>query len=196
MSFAQVLSIPVSRPIFSREVANRTYSASAYYLATSIAAIITFSLYPVIVTATGFFFFGIQPTSFGSFCEWLLILLACAYAGSFWGLMFGAFNQNETAAVQLNLLFNIVFSFGSGIYANTGSSASLPVKLISYLSPMRYSSELLLRRLLGNWVGKETVLEMLGFTWGDSTCTLLLFGFIFTCFFTGWVSMFFKYRHF
>lgn len=158
MSFAQVLSIPISRPIFSREVANRTYSASAYYLATSMAAMITFSLYPVIVGLVSYFFFGMEG-GFWAWLEWTLILVACAYAGSFWGLMFGAFHSNEVAAVQLNLLFNIVFSFGSGLYANTGQTASLPVKLISYLSPMRYSSELLLRRLLGSWVGKEIVLE-------------------------------------
>lgn len=156
---------------------------------------ITFSLYPVIVGLVSYFFFGMEG-GFWAWLEWTLILVACAYAGSFWGLMFGAFHSNEVAAVQLNLLFNIVFSFGSGLYANTGQTASLPVKLISYLSPMRYSSELLLRRLLGSWVGKEIVLEQLGYTWGDSTCTLLLFGFIFTCFFTGWVNIFFKYRHF
>ena len=33
MSFAQVLQIPMQRPIFMREVANRMYTTTAFYLA-------------------------------------------------------------------------------------------------------------------------------------------------------------------
>jgi hypothetical protein len=41
----------------------------------------------------------------------------------------------------------ILFSFGAGMYANTGKSANILVKLMSWLSPLHYSCELLLRRL-------------------------------------------------
>jgi hypothetical protein len=41
----------------------------------------------------------------------------------------------------------IIFSFGAGMYANTGTSANFLVKFISWVSPLHYSCELLLRLL-------------------------------------------------
>lgn len=58
MSFAQVLAIPVARPIFMREIANRMYSPTSYYLASCTASILTFILYPIISSLVSFYFFG------------------------------------------------------------------------------------------------------------------------------------------
>ena len=120
MSFSQVLQIPVQRSIFMREVNNRMYSTTAYYLASCAAAIVTFFLYPLMTALVSFFFFDFDDSSFVAFLIWLGILVLTAFAGSFWGQMFGTFMKNEVAAVQLNMLFIILFSFGGGLYANTG----------------------------------------------------------------------------
>ena len=121
--------------------------------------------------------------------DWMIILTLTAFAGGFWGFTFGTFMKNEVAATQLNMLFLIMFSFGAGFYANTGSGQNYLVAFISYISPMRYSTELLMSRVVAGKPGGEAVLTLLGFTWGDATCVTLLIGFIFTCFVGGWLRL-------
>ena len=56
-SFAQVLQIPIARPIFIREVSNRMYGTTAYYLSMTTATVTLFIMYPIVVTLTSFYFF-------------------------------------------------------------------------------------------------------------------------------------------
>ena len=93
-----MLQIPVSRPIFIREVSNRMYTTSAYFLSTVTATVTMFILYPVLVTLTAFYFFDLDESSFSNMLEWMFILTLTAFSGGFWGLMFGSFMKNETAA--------------------------------------------------------------------------------------------------
>ena len=99
MSFAQVIQIPVARPIFSREITNRMYSTSAYYLATVAASLFTFLLYPIVTSLVSFFFFDLEQHSFTDLMIWTTILILMAFAGSFWGFMIGAFTKNLVLAV-------------------------------------------------------------------------------------------------
>lgn len=119
-SFAQVLQIPVTRPIFLREVSNRMYSTSAYYMALTTSTVTLFILYPIVVTITSFYFFSFDESGFGALMDWMFVLILTSFAGGFWGFTFGTFMDNEVAATQLNMLFLIMFSFGAGFYANTG----------------------------------------------------------------------------
>ena len=120
MSFAQVLQIPLARPIFNREIANKMYSSSAYYLASVTASVVTFFLYPIITSVVSFYFFGFEEHSFADLVAWTSIMSLIAFAGSFWGFMIGAFSENEVTAAQINLFWIFTFSFGGGFYANTG----------------------------------------------------------------------------
>ena len=128
--------------------------------------------------------------------DWMFILMLTAFAGGFWGFSFGTLMKNEVAATQLNMLFLIMFSFGAGFYANTGSGQNFVVAFISYISPMRYSTELLMSRLLAGKPGGDAVLEILGFTWGGPTCVMLLIGFILTTFLFGYGVLMWKTRDF
>jgi hypothetical protein len=148
MSFGQVLQIPIALPIFTREVSNHMYSSTAYYLSTTVASILTFLFYPVVVSIVSFWMFGLDDSSFVALLWWTAILTMTAASGFSFGLMLGTFISNENAAIQTNLLFAMLFSFGGGMYANTGDGANPLIKAISYISPVRFSSELLLRRIL------------------------------------------------
>ena len=119
----------------------------------------------------------------------MMILVLTAFTGSFWGFMFGTFLESEKNAISLNILFLILFTFGGGLYVNTGEGMNLFVALISALSPMRYSSELLLRQILKEKSGAFFMLESLGFTWGNTACVQRLLLFSFTCFIVGWISL-------
>ena len=171
------------------------YKSSAYYIATTVASIMTFLFYPILVSLVSFWMLGLDDSSFAAFLDWTLILSLTASCGFSFGLMMGTFISNENAAIQTNLLFGMIFSFGGGMYANTGEGSSLLVRAISWVSPMRYSSELLMRRVIFEKPGNEYVLEYLGFTWGKSTCYTGLVLFTVICFFTGWLSMLIRYRN-
>lgn len=195
-SFAQVLQIPITRPIFIREVSNGMYATTSYYMALITATVLTFILYPIIVTITAFYYFGFDEGNFGDMLSWMMTLLMSSLAGGFWGFTFGTFMDNETAATQFNTLFVMMFCFGAGIYANTGSGMNLIVRLISYVSPMRYTTELLMSQIVAGKPGGDAVLDSFGFTWGTATCTLLLILWTITCFLVGWLSLLWRTRNY
>ena len=70
------------------------------------------------------------------------------------------------------------------------------VECITHISPMRYTTELLLNQALVGKVGGDILMDIFGFTWGNSTCVKLLLNFIFVCFAGGWLALLFKTRHF
>ena len=65
-SFGQVLTIPVVRPIFIREVSNRMYGTTAYYMAMATQMMTLFPIYPIMVTLTSFWWFDLDEHSFGN----------------------------------------------------------------------------------------------------------------------------------
>ena len=79
-------------------------------------------------------------------------------------------------------MFVILFSFGAGLYANTGAGANIAVRFLSWISPFHYSCILLLRRF---FEGKqpeafvESTLDVLGFTYEISMCVFALVTFYF-----------------
>ena len=90
----------------------------------------------------------------------------------------------------------LIFNFGGGFYASTGTGQSALLKFLSYISPARYSTELLLRRVLAGKAGGDMVLTMLGFTWGSATCVTLLVSFIILCFLMGWIVLIYETRNY
>ena len=165
-------------------------------MALSTATVLMFILYPIVVTITSFYFFGLDSSSFGDMLAWMAILMLTAIAGGFWGFSFGTFMKNEVVATQLNMLFLIIYSFGAGIYANTGDGMNFLVRFIHYVSPLRYSTELLVSRVLTEKAGGEFVLEKFGYTWGNVTCIMLLISWAFACFLVGWISLLWRTRNF
>ena len=87
------------------------------------------------------------------------------------------------------------FGFGGGILINTGSGASWIVKLISYISPLRYASEIILRRLTEYRTVQEDILEYYGYTYGLGWCFGLMIAFTVFCFFLGWFILVMKNRN-
>ena len=135
------------------------YGTTAYYMSMVTCTVTLFIMYPIVVTLSSFYFFQLDENSFGAMMDWMLILTLTAFAGGFWGFTFGTLMKNEVAATQLNMLFLIMFSFGAGFYANTGSGQNIVVQMISYISPMRYSTELLMSRVVAGKPGGEVVLD-------------------------------------
>jgi len=119
------------------------YKSSSYYIATVISSMISFLCYPLIVSLVSFWMFGIDNHGITGFAYWTLSLLLTATCGFSFGMMLGTIFSDQNTAINANLLFGILFSFGGGMYANTGENANLLIKAISYVSPIKYGTELL-----------------------------------------------------
>ena len=193
-SFAQVLTIPLNRPLFVREVSNRMYSGTPYYLALATSSVFTFVLYPIVASIPSFYFFELEESSIESLLNWMGILMLCAISGAFWGYALGTLVEADSTATSANMLSIMVFCYGAGIYANTAAGANLVVQILSYISPIRYSCELLLRRVLAGKLGGEQVLEAFGFEWGSDHCMMMLVLWTLFCFIIGWIVIVWKTR--
>lgn len=140
--------IPQVFPMFKREVSNDMYKPLPFYIARVLMSIVTYMLYPFAVTMTVVWFLGLPQLGIVSFLSFWGILLLLALIGSAMGLTVGAVIPSPISALVINQSVILIFSFGAGLYANTGTSANILVKLISWLSPLHYGCELLLRLLL------------------------------------------------
>lgn len=148
MSFGQIMIIPMVYPVYQREVSNNMYRPTPFFIARVLISALTFLLYPFMLTMTVIWFLGMPLLDFQSWCVFWGILSLVAFVGSALGLSIGAMLPNAFSALNVNQSVVIIFSFGAGLYSNTGTSANILVKFISWISPLHYSTELLLRQML------------------------------------------------
>lgn len=89
----------------------------------------------------------------------------------------------------------ILFNLGAGSFSNLGNSNWMGT-FLSYISPMRYASELLLRRLLSEKFYQDYVYEFFHYEYGVATCYSVLAGFAVFYFLLGWLILLIKTRWF
>jgi hypothetical protein len=111
--------------------------------------------------------------------------------GCSFGFLLGCFIDNEAAAVAVNQLFVILFNFGSGCFTNL-TTANWLVTFLGYISPFRYSTELVLRFLLDQKDFGEQTLEFFGYTYGEKICFIVLVGETLLFFLTAWITLVIK----
>ena len=189
MSMAQILQIPVARPIFEREIANRMYSVSAYYLASTLASLFVFFLYPIFTAVISYWYFGFESPDWPGCLDWMATLGLMSFVGSLWGFSFGTFFRNEMNALQFNLVFILIFNLGAGHVANIGEGVNYFAKFISTVSPVRYGTEMLMSRIVKGTPAEKIVLLNLGYTCGDQYCIVVLLGTCLLLFLVGWANL-------
>lgn len=136
-------------PVYQREVHSNMYDPTPYWFARTLTSMIQFcSVYPLTVTLSVIWFIGLSKISFVGFLQFWAILQLISMVGLILGLSVGAAFPNSIVALNYNTFMFIVFSFGSGLYANTATSSNFLVKLASWLSPLKYACESMLRFLL------------------------------------------------
>ena len=159
MSMAQLLQIPTARPVFSREVGNRMYTPTAYYLAHVSASFFIFLLYPMFTALISYWFFGFEPATWSGLFDWMFCLTLPAIVGQLWGFSFGSFFENSMTAFQVNIIFVLMFNLGAGHTTNLGGGSNYFATLISTISPVRYGTEMLMYRILGETPGEKIILH-------------------------------------
>lgn len=191
---AQVLQIPISRPIFEREVGNRMYSPTAYYLSHIGASLALFFIYPLFTSLISYWFFGFADASIYGLLDWFGCLALPALVGGLWGFSFGTFFHNEFSALQGNLVFILMFNLGAGHVTNLGSGAPLFARFISTVSPVRYATEMLMYRIVSGHSAEPFILHNLGFSTGNTNCILALIFIAVITFLIGWINLVHKNR--
>ena len=190
MSMAQVLVIPLARGIFEGEVANRMYSPSAYYLASTAAGLVVFFLYPMFTAVISFWWFGLDNPNWLGMLDWMMVLAILAFLGSLWGFTFGTFFRNEMNALNWNFMMIFIFNMGAGCTVNIAEDgANFFLRLISTISPVRYGTEMLLRRVLQGKAFAKPVMIQLGYTMGDTNCYIAAAIISIVFFSVGWFNL-------
>ena len=95
------------------------------------------------------------------------------------------------------LIANLIvtfFTFGSGCFANTGAKANPVVTFSSWISPMKRSTEILMRVVLKGRLGEDQILENFGYTSGLTFCFCYLIGFTIAMVAIGWFILWCKNR--
>jgi hypothetical protein len=151
LAFGQVQQIPTRIPIYHREVQNHMYSPTAFWMSICISSLTLGWMYPIIMGLLTFYFLGLAESTFGDCLEFTLIFYLIAMAGNYTGLMFGAIFDSHDDGFRFMQLLVIAFNMAAGVFVNTSKRAKegfsdFIVYWLQFVSPARYSCELLVRR--------------------------------------------------
>jgi hypothetical protein len=177
-----ILQIPLMVPVFKRELMNKMYSPTIYFLARFFSNLLLQLFYPLLFITCCIYGIGIElsATNILSLYGVGLLLNIQAVALAY---LAGVSRDDEDSARLFITFYAMVAMLGCGILSNLTSGWF--VKLIGYISPMRYGCEIIVRRFLDG-VDKEVVdylLDTLGYTYGEKICFLALTAYIVVFFF-------------
>ena len=146
-ALAQIIQLPILRPVFVREMSSKMYSPSAYYLAGWLISTLSLLAFPIVTSAVSFNSLEFNQNNFRNYLNWMGTLMLCTLQGSTFGFMLGCiYDDIETGANILTAVISML-TFGCGIYVNL-KTAHWYIKLLGYISPFRYLIERLMRVML------------------------------------------------
>jgi hypothetical protein len=140
-----ILQVPLQAPVMKRELANKMYSPTAYFLGRFTSTLVIQLLFPLIMILLLFWFIGCD-TSQENFW-WMMaygILSNFAFCGQ--GYFMGIIVMDEDAVKVCNLLVILLWMISNGVLANL-ESANWFIKVLGTISPLRYTCEGFLRRM-------------------------------------------------
>lgn len=143
-----ILQMPMQLPVMKRELANKMYSPSAYYLGRFISNMLLQIAYPVIMIFCTFFFLGID-TSYENLGMFLAYGLVSNFVFCGQGFCLGILVPDEDAVKIVNILIVMVLIAVCGTVCSL-DTASWFIRGLSYVSPSRYNCEGFSRRILYN----------------------------------------------
>jgi hypothetical protein len=187
-----VIPIPIRVPLYRKERLAGMFSAHSYYFSLWLGTHILTIWYPLIVSAGTFYFMGMKDESAANFWDWVLTSLLISVTGSSFGFMWGTFFNSDTQAVSSSIVFLLISALGAGQFINLGKTTTI-VKIVSTITPLRYSVEKYFRRLLSNndmW--RPALLNLFAFNKGDDECLYVLIMFITFFCVLGWLVLIYK----
>ena len=130
---------------------NNMYRPVPFYFAKLLTQWVSFIAYPFTVSLTAIWFIGLPEVTFLEYLNFIVPMFLTATLALIMGLSIGAhFAKGDQAIAILTYLF-MMFQFGGGLYVNTSSAATWFVRALSYTTPLKYSIELLMKRMLRHY---------------------------------------------
>ena len=188
--FGNVITWPVCRQVYKREVLSGLYSIHIYYFGYFLFKALFLQLYPIILVSIIFPHLRLTDPSLNNYLKFLrysiVINLNAASLGHAWGVVFDSD-------------FSTVISAHSIIAMATGSfkvqskrGHNYFVKILKIVSPMTYNIELLFNRIMSENDAKNLLGVFLSYNKGDEYCEkfLLWQSVVFLVF--GWLLLLYK----
>lgn len=139
-----LLQMPMQLPVMKRELANKMYSPSAYFLGRYTSNLLLQTMYPIIMVVTIFWGIGIN-TSFENF-RWMMAYgVISNYVFCSQGYFVGIAVDSEDGCKVVNMFIVLLFSTCNGVLANL-KTANWFILGISWVSPARFGVEGFFRR--------------------------------------------------
>ena len=183
-----VLLIPTSYPIFKREMGSHMYSATAYFVAATMANVLVNIFYPIIVSLLSFWWYQYPVSDLYGFLCFLLVMMTAAMCGVAFGQVIGSFARTEMTALIVLMQTLTTYYMGAGVLSNASASGSNWFgTFLQWISPLRYLNELALRRMLAGRLDiiQNGILEKFGFEYGVFWCSFALASYIVVCLLIG-----------
>ena len=173
-----VLQIPIMVPVFKREIMNRMYTPTVYFLARLLSNLILQIFYPILMVTLFFFAVGTPITWQNTLYVYAVCIMLNIMAVTF-AYFCGVFKDDENSARMVINFFAAIWMLGTGIFSNINASGF--VKFLSWTSPMRYGVEVLFRRFSNDIPNKDLrkmLFDSFGYSYGLQVCFGVLFCFI------------------
>ena len=146
ITFAQILSMPELSNVFAREISNKMYSPTAFYIARWFVSSILYAFQPLIYAVMAFSFIGFQDDSADNFQVWLLMALIQCLTGTAFGILFSTIFRNDSTAIMAVNLVQACLYFSCNMFTNSKNNIILDI--LSFISPFTYTTEGMMHILL------------------------------------------------
>ena len=167
-----VVSFSEERPVFLREYSNKTYGMLSYGLAKSLVEI-PFEMFPPIIFSS-IVYFGIGfDNSFGNFIIFMLALVLNTSVATSVGLAIAAGITDPSTANSSMPAFVAPMVLFSGAAANL-KDVYVWLRWLQYLSPIRYSMEIITRNEFEDSNVTPDPVERLDYDLGITECFISL----------------------
>ena len=103
-----------------------------------------------------------------------------ALVGITLGFLIGTYVKKDTSAILVLTAVIITMGLGGGVFVKVTSDSNLFIKCITWISPMRYGNEMLLRTMLFEKEIMSPLFDyLIGYSYGIPICAISLSAFHF-----------------
>jgi len=175
--FSVLLLFIIERPVFLREYANKTYGTWTYFVSKSIIEIPFQFIFPIVFSFMVYFAAG-MTVEIGRFLVFNLILIAVVLCATSVGLFIGWVFDNPSKATAGSMMIMMPYIIFGGFFVNL-NTVYVWLRWITYLSPIRYATEALLRNELednGDYSDEDQIYKAFDYNTGLTWWIIILFG--------------------
>ncbi|CAI2360246.1 unnamed protein product [Moneuplotes crassus] len=133
----------LERPVFLREHANNTYGLTSYFTSKSMVEAPFQVMFPILTSIMVYFLVGLTA-EFDKFLIFTLVLVVLVFCSTSVGFFIGCLFDNPSVATPASMIIMMPYMMFGGYFVNL-KDVYVWLRWIQYLSPLRYSTEALMR---------------------------------------------------